>query len=93
MNKLKLMLLISLTSFSINSVYAAVCLEDMNQMNQQIAKYGSISTPDGKNRFDNITDAKPEKASVCSAKAYRGMSFVCMINWSKHNWGSTFHCV
>lgn len=80
------------TGLSINAVYAGPCLNDMNQMKQQIAQYGSISTPDHRNRFDNVSDAKPEKGSICSAKAYRGGMFVCMINWTKSNWGNTFHC-
>ena len=92
MKNIKSALVLFFAGLSISSAYAGPCLNDMNQMKQQIAQYGSISTPDGRYRFDNVTDAKPEKGAICSAKAYRGAMFVCNINWNKLNWGNTFHC-
>lgn len=69
--------------------HANSCSEDVLEMDDQIAQYGSITTVDQY----YITQLKSISGSgTCTASGYWLGQFVCPLTWEMHNWGDTVHC-
>lgn len=93
--KVKLKFLIGLFClFTLSSSFAAdlaSCDQDVIQMSNQIAKYGSITTLDG-DRFTLIANPIASK-NTCKATGYYLGIQICNVSWQKGDWGRTLQCL
>lgn len=70
----------------------ASCLQDTNQMLEQITQYGSITSPIDRYQFTHIADPV-SKGQSCRALGYWSGWLICTVDWEAGNWGNTFRCI
>ena len=69
----------------------ANCDTDVAAMRAEVAKWGSITTPDNTHRFTAVANQQRKRA-LCTADGYYGTAKICVIEWTMDDWGPTFHC-